>query len=265
MTHMLLEGYLKDLKLSCFAKDYASLAEMAQEQKQTYQEYLEALAEREVNARRDRSVERRMKQAGFPMMKTLDGFDFKRVETLDPKFIFTLVRGEWIEKRESVIVLGKSGMGKSHLSIALGIGACQQGYDVLYKGVAQLSQELMEARDERALLNYKKRLEKYDLLILDELGYVPLNKEGAELLFDVFSSRHEKGSILVNTNLPFSQWTDVFLCPRLTGALLDRLTHKAHILEMNGESYRLQQAKQKGVQKDTYNSLVIHQLNTHLN
>lgn len=245
MTHMLLEGYLRALKLSCFAKEYNTLAEAAQRQKQTYQEYLEALGEREINTRQERRTERRMKQAGFPIMKSLEGFEFERVSSLDPKLIFTLAKGEWIEKRENIIAIGNSGMGKTHLSIALGIGACQQGYNVAYRGIAQLSQELMEAQDERALLRYKKRLEKYDLLILDELGYVPLNKEGAELLFDVFSSRHEGGSILVNTNLPFQEWTDVFLCPRLTGALLDRLTHRAHILEMNGESYRLSKSLSK--------------------
>jgi len=247
---MLLEEYLKELKLSCFAREYGSYAKAAQEQKQTYEEYLEALAEREISTRREKGIERRVKQAGFPMLKTLDGFDFDRVETLDSKRIFSLIKGEWVKKRENIIAVGNSGIGKTHLSIALGIGACQQGYNVLYKGVAQLAQELMEARDERALLNYKKRLEKYDVLLLDELGYVPLNKEGAELLFDVFSSRYERGSILVNTNLPFIQWTDVFLCPRLTGALLDRLTHKSHILEMSGESYRLQHAKQKDKAKD---------------
>ena len=245
MTHMLLEEYLKELKLSCFAREYHQLAQAALRQKQDYPDYLESLCEREINNRRARSTERRIKHAGFPVMKSFEGFEFERVQTLDPKVILSLAKGDWINKQENIIAVGNSGMGKTHLSIALGISACQLGYHVSYKGVAQLSQELMEAQDERTLLRYKKRLEKYDLLILDELGYVPLNKEGAELLFDVFSSRHECGSILVNTNLPFQEWTDVFLCPRLTGALLDRLTHRAHILEMNGESYRLNKSMRK--------------------
>jgi len=244
-THLLLESYLKELKLSCFMQEYKAFSDVATAQHQSYQDYLEALSEREITTRQERRIERLIKTAGFPIKSTLEGFEFDRVPDLDPKVILSLAKGDWIGKRENVIAVGNSGMGKTHLSIALGIGACQQGYSVGYKGVAQLSQELMEARDERSLLRYKKRLEKYDLLILDELGYVPLTKEGAELLFDVFSSRYENGSILVTSNLPFAQWVDVFLCPRLTGALLDRLTHKAHILEMNGESYRLNKSLMK--------------------
>ena len=137
------------------------------------------------------------------------------------------------------MAIGNSGTGKTHLSIALGMNACQQGHSVLFKTAAQLVHELTEAHDARKLLSLQRKLKGYKLLIIDELGYVPFSKTGAELLFEVFSQRYENGSLIVTSNLPFEEWPQVFGCSRLTGALLDRLTHHVHILEMNGQSYRL--------------------------
>ena len=148
-------------------------------------------------------------------------------------------------RRENIIALGNSGTGKTHIALGLGLAACQKGLSVGFLTAAALVHELMEARDEKRLLRLQKQLAKYHLLIIDELGFVPLSKTGAELLFEVFSQRYERGSILVTSNLPFDEWTEIFGSERLTGALLDRLTHHVHILEMNGESYRLNQSQKR--------------------
>ena len=155
-----------------------------------------------------------------------------------------LARCEYIERRENIIAVGNSGTGKTHIALGLGVAACQRGMSVGFTTAAALVHELMEARDDRRLLNLQRQLARLRLLIIDELGFVPLSTTGAELLFEVFSQRYERGSILVTTNLPFDEWTDVFGSERLTGALLDRLTHHVHILEMNGDSYRLKGSRQ---------------------
>ncbi len=150
-----------------------------------------------------------------------------------------LARCEYIERNQNVIALGNSGTGKTHIALGLGLAACQRGLSVGFTTAAALVHALMEARDERRLLNLQRRLANLKLLIIDELGFVPLSKTGAELLFEVFSQRYERGSVLVTSNLPFDEWTEVFGSERLTGALLDRLTHHVDILEMNGDSFRL--------------------------
>jgi DNA replication protein DnaC len=150
-----------------------------------------------------------------------------------------LLQGGYLKKSENILALGNAGTGKTHIAIALGVEACQQGHSVLFRTAAHLVHEMNEAYDSKKLLLLQQRLKSYKLLIIDELGYVPFSKTGAELLFEVFSSRYEKGSLVVTSNLPFQDWTQVFGCNRLTGALLDRLTHHVHILEMNGASHRL--------------------------
>ena len=173
------------------------------------------------------------------MTKSLDTFDFPSLPALNKKLVLELARCEFIDRRENVLALGNSGTGKTHIGLALGLAACQRGYRTRFTTAAALVNELLEARDERRLLRCQKQLAKQDLLIVDELGYVPLSKTGAELLFEVFSQRYEQGSTLVTSNLPFNEWTEVFGSERLTGALLDRLTHHVHILEMNGERAQL--------------------------
>ena len=153
--------------------------------------------------------------------------------------VLELARCEYIERRENLIALGNSGTGKTHIALGLGLAACQKGLSVGFITAAALVHELIEARDDKQLLRFQKKLATYKLLIVDELGFVPLSKTGAELLFEVFSQRYERGSTLVTTNLPFDEWTEVFGSERLTGALLDRLTRHVNILEMNGDSYRL--------------------------
>jgi DNA replication protein DnaC len=156
-----------------------------------------------------------------------------------------LARSEYVERRENIIALGNSGTGKSHIALGLGLAACQKGLSVGFTTAAALVHELIEARDDKRLLRLQRQLAGYKLLIVDELGYVPLSQTGAELLFEVFSQRYERGATIVTSNLPFDEWTSVFGSERLTGALLDRLTHHVHILEMNGESYRLAQSKRR--------------------
>src|SRR3954466_447187 len=150
-----------------------------------------------------------------------------------------------IDRRENVLALGNSGTGKTHIALALGLAACQRGYRVRFTTAASLVHELMEAKDEKRLLRFQKLLASYELLIIDELGFVPLSKTGAEMLFETFSQRYERASLLVTSNLPFEEWTEIFGSERLTGALLDRITHHVHILEMNGDSYRLKQSRRK--------------------
>ena len=179
-------------------------------------------------------VDRRIKAARFPAAKSLDTFDFLAMPSVNKLLVMQLARCEYVDLRENVIADGNSGTGKTHVALGLGLAACQRGLSVGFTTASSLVHELIEARDERRLLN---------LLIVDELGFVPLSKTGAELLFEVFSQRYERGSIMVTTNLPFDEWTEVFGSERLTGALLDRLTHRVHILEMNGESYRLRQSR----------------------
>jgi len=186
-----------------------------------------------------------MRQAKFPAVKSLDSFDFKVIPSLNKMLVLDLARGEYIDRRDNVIALGNSGTGKTHIALGLGLAACQNGLAVGFITAAALVHELMEARDEKRLLRLQKQLAKYKLLIIDELGFVPLSKTGAELQFEVFSQRYERGSTLVTSNLPFDEWTEIFGSERLTGALLDRVTHHVHILEMNGDNYRLNQSRRK--------------------
>ena len=198
--------------------------------------------------RERRLVERRIKAAKFPTVKSLDSFEFKAIPSLNKVQVLELARCEWIERRENVIALGPSGTGKTHVAQGLGLAACQRGLSVRFVTAAALVHELMEARDERRLLRLQKQFANHKLLILDELGFVPLSKTGAELLFELVSQRYERAAVLITSNLPFDEWTETFGTERLTGALLDRLTHHVHILEMNGQSFRLNhsRARNKG-------------------
>jgi DNA replication protein DnaC len=187
-------------------------------------------------------VERRIKAAKFPATKSLDSFDFKAIPKLNKMQVLELAPSEWIDRRENVIALGPSGTGKTHVALGLGLAACQKGLSVSFITAAALVSELMEARDERRLLRLQKQLTAVKLPIIDELGFVPLSKTGAELLFEVISQRYERGSTRITSNLPFDE-CETFGTERLTGALLDRLTHHVNILEMNGDSYQLGQSR----------------------
>ena len=242
---LLLAHHLKALKLPTFLREYDKQARQCAAEGVDHVRYLVRLTELELIDRERRMVERRIRMAKFPAVKSLDSFDFKAMPSLNKMMVLELARCEYIERRENVIALGNSGTGKTHIALGLGLAACQKGLTVGFITAAALVHELIEARDEKRLLRFQKQLAKYKLLIIDELGFVPLSKTGAELLFEVFSQRYEGGSTLVTSNLPFDEWTEVCGSERLTGALLDRLTHHVHILEMNGDSYRLNQSQKR--------------------
>lgn len=240
---VLLQHHLRKLKLPTFQSEYAKLARQCATEDKDHVQYLLRLCELELIERERRMIERRIKAAKFPATKSLDSFDFKAIPSLNKPLTMELARCEFVDRRENVIALGPSGTGKTHVSVGLGLAACQRGLKVLFTTASALVHELIEATDERRLQRLQKTLASQDLLIIDELGFVPLSKTGAELLFEVISQRYERGSIIITSNLPFDEWTEVFGSERLTGAILDRLTHHVHILEMNGESFRLRESR----------------------
>ncbi len=242
---LLLEHHLKALRLPTMLREYDHVARQCAAEDLDYPRYLLRMAELELLDRERRATERRIRQAKFPITKSLDSFDFLAMPTLNKAMVLELARCEFLARRENVLLLGNSGTGKTHIALALGLAACQQGYRVRFTTAAALVHELIEARDERKLLRFQKQIASYELLIVDELGFVPLSKTGAELLFEMLSQRYERGSTMLTSNLPFAEWTEILGSERLTGALLDRLTHHVHILEMNGDSFRLKQSKRK--------------------
>ncbi len=242
---VLLEYYLKKLRLPTMLREYGSMAAVCQKDRSDYPTYLLRLTERELLDREKRAAERRIKEANFPVLKTIDTFDFKAQPSINEQLVRELMRGEYIDKKENVLLIGNPGTGKTHLASALAFSACAHGRKARFYTVTGLVTELVECREERRLQRLQKQLQRLHLLILDELGYVPFTKTGAELLFEVISRAYEHHSLMVTSNLPFEQWTEVFGSERLAGALLDRITHRCHILEANGESYRLRQAKKR--------------------
>jgi DNA replication protein DnaC len=245
-SSLLLEHHLKVLKLPTFLRDFKSVAAACAQDQSDYPSFLLQLAERELIDRERRAAERRIRDAAFPVVKTLESFDFSSRPSINQSLVRELVgSGEYMAKRENILLVGNPGTGKTHLATALGFAACGQGKRVRFITTTALVTQLLEMRENRTLQRQQKQLERLDLLILDELGYVPFSKTGAELLFDVVSRAYERTSLIVTTNLPFENWTEVLGSERLTGAMLDRLTHRVHILEANGESYRLRDAKKR--------------------
>lgn len=242
---VLLHHYLKRLKLPTILREHASIAVTCRKDNSEYATFLLRLMERESLDRDQRAADRRVKNARFPVIKTLDTFDFTAQPSINQKWVQELMVGEYLDRQENLLLVGNSGTGKTHLATALGFAACMQGRSVRFFTVKELVTHLLETAEQRHLERTLKQLERLDLLILDELGYVPFSKTGAELLFEVVSRAYERVSLLVTTNLPFEQWVEIFGCERLTGALLDRLTHRVHILEANGPSYRLRESKRR--------------------
>jgi DNA replication protein DnaC len=242
---VLLAHHLKQLKLPTVLREYDKLARECARDGVDHARYLLRLVELELIERERRTVERRIRAARFPAVKSLETFDFNAIPGLNKMLVLDLARCDYIVRRENVIALGNSGTGKTHVALALGLAACQKGFTVAFTTAAALVTQLLEARDERRLLKMQRELQAVKLLIIDELGYVPLSATGAELLFETFSQRYERGSTIVTSNLPFEDWTSVLGSERLTGALLDRLTHHVSILAMNGDSYRLKQSARR--------------------
>jgi DNA replication protein DnaC len=242
---VLLKHRLTALGLPTMKAECEQLARQCASENVDYLSFLLRLCERELAGRERRAYERRLKAARFPQVKSLDEFDFAAQPSLKRALILELARCEFVNRRESVILLGGPGTGKTHVAIGLGAAACQRGKKVRFFRVSELLTQLIEAREERVLTRLRSQLARLDVLVLDEFGYVPASQTGAELLFDVISTSYEKTSVIVTTNLPFDRWTEVLGNERLVGATLDRLTHRCHLLEATGESYRLREARHR--------------------
>jgi DNA replication protein DnaC len=239
---LLLRHNLKALKLPTMLGEYEKLSREAAEADESYQGYLLRLSELELTTRSGNALAARVKAAGFPVIKELADFDFTLLPNVSKPKVLELSRGEWVEQKMNACWVGNSGTGKTHLCIALGLCACRAGKRVKFTTAAALANQLEEAQKQYRLERSLKQIEKLDLLIIDELGYLSFSRTAAELLFQVFADRYERGSIMVSSNLPFGEWAGVFQGERMTAALLDRFTHRCHIFEMNGESYRFRES-----------------------
>jgi len=235
---ILLEETLRQLRLPTMAREYREAVRQATEAHEGYEAFLLALATRELEQRQTNQVQRRLREARFPLVKTLEATDLTKWPGFEVSQVRAYAECQYISRRENVVLLGKHGTGKTHAATVFGVEACRRGYRVLFTTAAHLANTLIEAREERHLKRELARLSRYDLLIIDEVGYIPFSTDGAQVLFQVFSDRYEKGSLLVTSNLAFAQWTSVFGEASLTAALLDRLTHHCAIHEFGWESLR---------------------------
>jgi DNA replication protein DnaC len=250
-TTMLLETYLKQLRLPTFLQNYAKFAEDASQTNLAYDRYLLALVKQEVAQREENRRIRRIKAARLPVLKELADFDFFCVPSLNKQRVLELARGSYLEKAESLLLVGNTGLGKTHVATGLALAACRQGHRVRFYNAAGLVNELMQAQDEHRLSKFLTSALRHRLIVLDELGFIPFSPTGAQLIFQFCSTLYERVSIIVTTNLRFADWTQVFGDDRLTAAMLDRLTHKAHILEFTGESYRFRQRMEREAQVES--------------
>jgi DNA replication protein DnaC len=237
----LLTENLKILKLSTMIGNLASHLRQAKQDKLDYDEFLLNLTEVEVQVRQENGRKRRLREAKFPLIKPLETFDFGAAPQLDARLIKELSDCEYVQKPRNIIFMGKSGTGKTHLATGLGMEACKQGIRTRFVTGCGLANELIEARDEKTLARAVKRYAGYGLLIIDELGYVPFSKEGAQLIFQILAERHERKPVMLTTNMGFGDWTQIFGDPSMTAALLDRITHKAYVINCTWESYRLKE------------------------
>jgi len=241
----LLQVNLKQLRLPVILAEHEKLAAEAAQQNASYSQFLLHLVELEVAQRAANALKARIKQANFPVQKDFDTYDFSLIASLNKQKMLELSRCQWLDKHDNVCLIGNQGTGKTHLAIALGLAACRQHRRVRFFTAAALVNHLEELQKQYQLDRFLTQLDKADLLICDELGYLSFSRTGAELLFQVFADRYERGSLLITSNLPFSEWDQVFQGERMTAALLDRLTHHCHIFEMNGESYRFRESAKK--------------------
>lgn len=247
--HMLLESYLRQLRLPSFVQHYQKLAQDAAQTNLSYERYLLALAEGEVAQREVHRVQRCIAAARFPVLKELSDFDFSVVHGLSKTRVLELAQGGYIQRAEPIILVGNPGLGKTHVATGLALSACRQGHRVRFYNVAGLINDMIQSQQELRLSRFMTQMCKQQLIVLDELGFIPFTAAGAELLFQFCSTLYERVALIVTTNLRFGDWNSVLGNERMTAALLDRLTHKAHILEFMGESYRFRQRLQQQEQQ----------------
>jgi DNA replication protein DnaC len=247
---LLLKANLKQLKLPTMLAEWEKLAREAADRNETYDAYLLRLTELELATRSANALAARIRAAGFPVHKDFDTFDFTATPALPKQKVLELARGEWIDQHMNCCLIGGSGTGKTHAATALGLALCRLGKRVKFVTAAGLVTHLEEAQQQHRLDRLLTQLDRLDLLIVDELGYLSFSRAGAELLFQVFADRYERRSLLITSNLPFGEWGQVFQGERMTAALLDRLTHKCHIFEMNGESYRFRESMKAKKDRD---------------
>lgn len=245
MTDSQLLTLCGQLQLSESKKLLPTVLEQAQRQQPTHAQFLLELLQQEWDAKVQKRAARRIKEAKFPTVKSLDSFDFTKSPSLPETRIRELCMGNYIESVEPIIFMGEPGTGKTHLASALGYAAALQGHSVRFIATSQLVNLLVEAKDSRCLSAITARFARYKVLILDELGYLPLSKSDSELLFQIISQRQERLPTIITTNLPFSEWTAIFPDHRLCKALIDRLTHKAHIIESGNHSIRFEDTVKK--------------------
>jgi DNA replication protein DnaC len=251
---LLLKANLKHLKLPTMLAEWEKLAREAADRNEAYDVYLLRLTELEVAARSANALAARIRAAGFPVLKDFDTFDFTATPGLPKQKVLELARGEWIDQHMNCCLIGGSGTGKTHAATALGLALCRLGKRVKFVTAAGLVTQLEEAQQQHRLERFLTQLDRLDLLVVDELGYLSFSRAGAELLFQVFADRYERRSLLITSNLPFGEWGAVFQGERMTAALLDRLTHRCHIFEMNGESYRFRESMKAKKDKDAKKS-----------
>ena len=237
--NLLLEEHLKILRLPSFVKSYQRVAEESARGNRSYTEFLAILAEEEVHKRTENAIARRIKNAKFPVIKTLDAFDFTTQPSVNKKEIIQLSECHFIAEKKNVIFVGPCGTGKTHLSVAIGLQACSKGYKVFFDTAASLINSLIEAKNEYRLSKKLAQLCRFDLIICDELGYIPFDRQGTDLLFQLVAARYEQGSLIITTNLPFSDWTNVFHDAATAAAVIDRIVHHSVITQIQGDSYRL--------------------------
>jgi DNA replication protein DnaC len=240
MNALLLDN-LKKLKLSTMLRNLQGLIRQAKQDNLSYEEFLLNLCDSEVQARQENGRQRRLQEAKFPILKPLETFNFDAAPELDIRLIKELSSCDYVKKSRNIIFMGKSGTGKTHLATALGMEACKQTIRTRFVTGCGLANELIEARDEKILGRAVKRYAGYGLLVIDELGYVPFSKEGAQLIFQILADRHERKPVIITTNMGFADWTQIFGDPNMTAALLDRVTHNAYVINCSWDSYRLKE------------------------
>lgn len=249
-ANMLLDTYLKALRLPTFLQNYGKFAEEAARTDHSFDRFLLALAEQEVAQRERNRIARRTRQARFPILKELADFDFSCLSSPNKQRVMELAQGSYIHKAEPILMVGNPGLGKTHVATGMALAACRQGHRVRFYNAAGLVNELILAQQELRLAKFLATALKHRLIVIDELGFIPFSATGAQLAFQFCSALYERVAMIVTTNLHFANWTQIFGDEQLTAALLDRLTHHAHILEFLGESYRFRQRVQREAQED---------------